>query len=163
MHYFLLQQIENMDLMKTCQTLIVVFYYYAVEVSLIHSHTMQLYFSLSLYKNITHSFRSYNKIQFFRELTDGSANPTNMDGSYCACHSKSFKVDEYIAAVPANSRRSVAVVAVQPPQLAAEPGDVNVASNWSRCYLRKTGCINQKRKYDWGLVQPALAPAAKTS
>lgn len=127
-------------------------------------HNATLYFSLCLYKNITHCFRSYNKIQFFRELTDGSENPTNMDGSYCACHSKSFKVDEYIAAVPANSRRSVGVVAAHPPQLAAEPGDVNVVSNWSGCYLRTTGCINQKKKkYDWGLVQPTLAPAAKTS
>lgn len=126
-------------------------------------HNATSYFSLCLYKNITHCFRSYNKIQFVRELTDGSENTTNMDGSYCACHSKSFKVDEYIAAVPANSRRSVGVVVVQPPQLAAEPGDVNVVSNWSGCYLRTTGCINQEKKYDWGLVQPTLAPAAKNS
>lgn len=90
--------------------------------------------------------RSYNKKLFFRELTDDSENPTNTDGSYCARHSKSIKVDEYIAVVSADSRRSGAAVAVQRPQLAAKPGDANVASNWSGCYLRTAGCIKQEKK-----------------
>lgn len=123
------------------------FYYYSVEVWLSHRNTVQHCIVVCLVqKHPVFAERSYNKKQFFRELTDGSENPTNTDSSYCACHSKSIKVDEYIAAVPVNSRRSGAVVTVQHPQLAAKPGDGNVASNWSGCYLRTAGCMNQKKK-----------------
>lgn len=134
--------------MKTCQTLIMDFYYYAVEFWLIHSNTMQ-HCNFLFFVGKIHPLFSLNALiikTVFCELTDGSENPTNTDGSYCACHSKSIKVDEYIAVVSVNSRRSAAVVTVQPPQRVAKPGDGNVASNWSGCYLRTASCISRKNK-----------------
>lgn len=137
-----------MDLMKTCQTLIIDFYYYAVEIWLVHSHTVQHCIFLFLCtKSSPTVFSLIIKDSFFGELTDGLENPTNMDGLYCACHSKSIKEDEYIAAVPVNSRWSGAVVAVQPPQLVAKPGDGNVSPNWSGCCLRTTCCVKEKKNW----------------